>query len=100
MLAKPFRSSTRRTVRRPSNPIPGAERRTRIYDREAAPWPELSDLERSAEKLAVHFGLGYLSAEGIAKLAGLLAWVRPTRWSPPVIEHPPDLIKPPPSDEG
>lgn len=83
-------------MRRPRNPIPGVERRTRIYDCDPAPWPELSDLERSAEKLAAHFGLGYLGTEGITKLANLLAWVRPARWHPPAIEHPPDIIKPPP----
>jgi len=86
-------------VRRPSNPIPGVERRPRIYDREAAPWPELSDREQLAEKLAAHFGLAYLGVDGIAKLANLLAWVRPMRWRPPTVEHPPELIRHTPSSD-
>jgi len=52
-----------------------------------------------AEKLAAHFGLAYLGVDGIAKLANLLAWVRPMRWRPPTVEHPPELIRHTPSSD-
>lgn len=54
----------------------------------------------AAEKLARAFGLTYLSAEGYEKLARLLAWVMQKRWTPPPVEHPPDIIKPPPERVG
>lgn len=41
----------------------------------------------------MYFGLGYLSAEGVAKLAMLLAWVDPLRWTPPAEPAPPaDIV--------
>ena len=52
-----------------------------------------------AERIARAFELTYLSAEGYEKLARLIAWVRSGRPLPPV-EHPPDIIKPPPERVG
>ena len=52
-----------------------------------------------AERIANRFGLAYLSREGFEKLARLIAWVRSGRALPPV-EHPPDIIKPPPERVG
>lgn len=54
----------------------------------------------AAEKLARAFGLTYLSSDGYEKLARLLAWVLPKRWAPPPVEHPPDIVKPPPERVG
>lgn len=48
-----------------------------------------------AERIANRFGLAYLSREGFEKLARLIAWVKSGRALPPV-EHPPDIVKPPP----
>lgn len=41
-----------------------------------------------AERIAIRFGLAYLSREGFEKLARLIAWVRSQQ-----PEHP-DIIKP------
>ena len=71
-------------------------RRQRVDERMAAPWPEQTRQQRDAEALAVHFGLGYLSSEGFAKLAQLLVWVDPLRWSPPESPSPPaDIVTQP-----
>lgn len=73
---------------------PNGPRRQRIDEREAVPWPEQTGQQRDAEALAMHFGLGYLSAEGLAKLARLLAWVDPLRWTPPADPAPPaDIVR-------
>lgn len=58
-------------------------RHPRLQDMPAAPWPAQTHQQRAAEALAIQFGLGHLSAEGIAKLAQLLTWVQPARWEPP-----------------
>ena len=62
-------------MKRSCHPVPGGVSRTKVADRDPAPWPSQSDPDRSAEQLATHFGLGYLSAEGFEKLAMLIAWV-------------------------
>lgn len=54
---------------------PNGPRRRRVDEREAAPWPQQTGQQRDAEALAIQFGLGYLSTEGYAKLAELLAHV-------------------------
>ena len=54
----------------------------------------------AAEKLARAFGLEHLSREALEKLARLLAWVRPRRMTPPTVEHPADIVKPPPERWG
>lgn len=72
---------------------PNGPRRQRGDEREAGPWPEQTRQQRDAEALAMYFGLGYLSAEGVAKLAMLLAWVDPLRWTPPAEPAPPaDIV--------
>lgn len=48
-----------------------------------------------AERLAIPFGLTYLSREGFEKLARLVAWVR-SGAALPTVEHPPDIVKPEP----
>jgi hypothetical protein len=73
----------------------------RLADFRPAPWPALTRRERDAEALAIHFGLGYLSAQGIANLAKLLTWTCPLRWNPPdEMASAADLIKPPPERIG
>lgn len=48
-----------------------------------------------AERIAIRFGLAYLSREGFEKLARLIAWVRSGR-ALPTVEPQPDIVKPPP----
>ena len=52
-----------------------------------------------AERVAIRFGLAYLSREGFEKLARLIAWVRAPQ-PPPPVEYPQDIIKAPPERFG
>lgn len=47
-----------------------------------------------AERIAIRFGLAYLSREGFEKVVRLIVWVRSGR-PLPAVEHPADIIKPP-----
>ena len=73
---------------------PPGPRRRRVEEREPAAFPHQTQQEIEVEALAVRFGLAYLSAEGLAKLTRLLAWVLASQPAPP------DLIKPPPERFG
>ena len=78
---------------------PKSARRRGVAAMAPAAWPEQALDVRDAEAVAAHFGLVYLSREGFEKLARLIAWVRSGAALPPV-EHPTDIVKPPPERVG